>query len=398
MRDGHLLAFMGSQTVGSFLYMRVALVTEFYYPHLGGVTEHVHNLARTLVQSGHHAIIITSHVAESGRGHELGELDDDPAYIHRVGTSRVIYSYGSFARVTTGFGLRRRIREILRQERIDLMHVHGGLNPTLGLVAPEAARDLDIPVVATFHSWFHRSTLCQIFRRPLQRRLDRHAAVIAVSQPVVEAHARYFDADWKIIPNGVDTAFFRPTSSRHTFDRDPEPELLFLGRLDPRNGLDTVLAAMPQVLAEFPEVRLTIAGDGPLRRVYERLAAPVARHVSFIGSVNGNRPTFYSRADLYLCPTTKASFGITLLEAMACATPMVVSDITGFRELVSGGDEAVLVPRNDSGAWAETIIALLQDKRRRERMGSAGRTKAARFAWPHVAREVTAVYRSVLGC
>jgi len=374
--------------------MRVALVTEFYYPHLGGVTEHVHNLARTLIQSGHHAIIISSHMAEPSRPHE--GIDCDPAYVHRIGTSRVVYSAGSFARVTTGHRLRQRIREILRRERIDLVHVHGGLNPVLGLVAPEAAGDLDIPVVATFHSWFHRSALCRIFRRPLQRRLDRHAAVIAVSQPVVEAHARYFEADWRIIPNGVDTSFFRPNGWGHP--TSSAPELLFLGRLDPRNGLDTVLSAMPAVLEQFPEVRLTIAGDGPLRRLYQRLAAPVGRHVSFIGSVNGNRPVFYSRADLYLCPTTKASFGITLLEAMACATPMVVSDITGFRELVSGGDEAVLVPKNDSGAWAETIVSLLHDDRRRERMGSAGLSKAERFAWPRVAAEVTAVYRSVLGC
>jgi phosphatidylinositol alpha-mannosyltransferase len=378
--------------------MRVALVTEFYYPHLGGVTEHVHNLARTLIQSGHHAIVITSHMAELGRGHQLGDMDEDPSYVYRIGTSRVIYSYGSFARVTTGLGLRRQIRDILRRERIDLVHVHGGLNPVLGLVAPDAAGDLDIPVVATFHSWFHRSALCRIFRRPLQKRLDRHAAVIAVSQPVVEAHARYFEADWRIIPNGVDTSFFRPNGADRPTSRDSQPELLFLGRLDPRNGLDTVLSAMPAVLERFPAVRLTIAGDGPLRRVYERLAAPVGRHVSFIGSVNGNRPTFYSGADLYLCPTTKASFGITLLEAMACATPMVVSDITGFRELVSGGDEAVLVPKNDAGAWAETIIALLQDGQRRERMGAAGLTKAARFSWPNVTQEVTAVYRGVLGC
>ena len=378
--------------------MRVALVTEFYYPHLGGVTEHVHNLARSLIQSGHHAIVITSHMAELGRGHQLGEMDEDPSYVYRIGTSRVIYSYGSFARVTTGFGLRRRIRDILRRERIDLVHVHGGLNPVLGLVAPDAAGDLDIPVVATFHSWFHRSALCRIFQRPLQKRLDRHAAVIAVSQPVVEAHARYFEADWRIIPNGVDTSFFRPNGADRPTSRDSEPELLFLGRLDPRNGLDTVLSAMPAILERFPAVRLTIAGDGPLRRVYERLAAPVGRHVSFIGSVNGNRPAFYSGADLYLCPTTKASFGITLLEAMACATPMVVSDITGFRELVSGGDEAVLVPKNDAGAWAETIIALLQDEQRRERMGAAGLSKAARFSWPNVTQEVTAVYRGVLGC
>jgi phosphatidyl-myo-inositol alpha-mannosyltransferase len=377
--------------------MRVALVTEFYYPHLGGVTEHVHNLARTLIESGHRAIIITSHMAEPSPSHAPAEIDADPGYVHRVGTSRVIYSYGSFARVTTGPGLRRRIREILRRERIDLVHVHGGLNPVLGLVAPEAAGDLDIPVVATFHSWFHRSALCRIFRRPLQNRLDRHAGVIAVSQPVIEAHARYFEADWRIIPNGVDTSFFRPLRPNGSH-RDAEPELLFLGRLDPRNGLDTVLSAMPRVLARFPEVRLTVAGDGPLRPVYQRLAASFGRHVSFAGSVNGNRPAFYSRADLYLCPTTKASFGITLLEAMACATPMVVSDITGFRELVSGGDEAVLVPRNDSDAWAEAIIALLENEGRRERMGAAGLAKAARFAWPHVAREVTAVYRAVLGC
>jgi phosphatidyl-myo-inositol alpha-mannosyltransferase len=374
--------------------MRIALVTEFYYPHLGGVTEHVHNLARMLIQSGHQAIIITSNM-EAAAGHELEPSDVDSVSVHRVGTSRIIYSAGSFARVTTGTHLRRRIREVLRRERIDLLHVHGGLNPTFGLVAPDAARELDIPVVATFHSWFGRSVLCKIFRRPLQQRLDGHAAVIAVSEPVVAAHARYLEADWQIIPNGVDTAFFRPAPAT---DRRSGPELLFLGRLDPRNGLDTVLSAMPGVLERCPEVRLTVAGDGPLRRVYERLAAPVVEHVDFIGGVNGNRPEFYSRAQLYLCPTTKASFGITLLEAMACATPMVVSDITGFRELVSGGDEAVLVPRNDARAWANTIIALLKDEDRRQSMGAAGLEKVARFAWPRVAQEVTSVYRSVLGC
>jgi glycosyltransferase involved in cell wall biosynthesis len=68
--------------------MRVALVTEFYYPHFGGVTEHVHNLARTLIESGHHAIIITSHMAAPGRPHE--GIDCDPTYVHRIGTSRVV--------------------------------------------------------------------------------------------------------------------------------------------------------------------------------------------------------------------------------------------------------------------------------------------------------------------
>lgn len=375
--------------------MRVALVTEFYYPHLGGVTEHVHNLAKRLNESGHRAIVITTHMAQPSRGAEPGELDGDPEFVYRVGTSRLIYSAGSFARVATGLGLRRQVRAILRQERIDIVHVHGGLNPVLGLVAPDAAGDLDIPVVATFHSWFRQSALCRIFRRPLQRRLDRHAAAIAVSQPVVEAHARYFDADWEIIPNGVDTEFFQPSPKPPGSAR---PELLFLGRLDPRNGLDTVLAAMPAVLRRLPEVHLTIAGDGPLRPVYERLARTTGHQVTFVGRVNGNRPEYYGRADLYLCPTTKASFGITLLEAMACGTPLAVSDITGFRELVDGGNEAVLIPKADPDAWAEAIITLLGDDARRAAMGAAGLSKAALFAWPRITDQVTSVYQRVLGC
>jgi phosphatidylinositol alpha-mannosyltransferase len=378
--------------------MRVALVTEFYYPHLGGVTEHVHNLARLLNQTGHSAIVITANMRLPAAGDELQEAEADPDYVRRVGTSRIIYSAGSFARVTTGRGLRRQLRSILQREQIDIVHVHGGLNPVLGLLAPEVANELDIPVVATFHSWFQRSVLCRMFRRPLQKRLDRHAAAIAVSQPVIDAHARYFKADWEIIPNGVDTSFFRPQLHQQPPAPQRARELLFLGRLDPRNGLDTILEALPAVAAEFPDVHLTVAGDGPLRPVYERMAKTSGRKVTFVGRVNGNRPLFYSQADLYVCPTTKASFGVTLLEAMACGTPQAVSDITGFRELVGKGKEAVLIPKDEPAAWAAAIVTLLGDEGRRRAMGAAGRAKAERFAWPRVAEQVGGVYRRVLGC
>jgi phosphatidylinositol alpha-mannosyltransferase len=375
--------------------MRIALVSEFYYPHLGGITEHVHNLAVHLNRAGHETVIITARMTQPPRAHDT-PFDGDPPFVRRIGCSRTIYSAGSFARITTGVGLRRRLREQFRRERIDLVHVHGGLTPTLGLVAPEAAWDLDLPVVATFHSWFSRSALCRLFRAPLQHRLDRHAAAIAVSQPVVDAHARYLDADWEVIPNGVDTECFRPDASLEP--PTGEPELLFLGRLDPRNGLDTVLAAMPRILERHPGARLTIAGDGPLRPVYERLARPLGTRVEFVGRVNGNRPGHYARASLYLCPTTKASFGITLLEAMACGTPILASDITGFRELVNREEEAVLVAKNRPDLWALAASELLEDRARLRAMGQAGRLKAERFAWPRITREVMDLYRRVLSC
>jgi phosphatidyl-myo-inositol alpha-mannosyltransferase len=393
--DGHLLAF-GARTVERSGRVRIALVTEYYYPHLGGVTEHVHNLAHQFQRQGHPTLVVTSHMRPPPRGHDLPSDGADPTFVRRIGTSRTIYSAGSFARVTTGRGLRAALRELFRREQVDLVHVHGGLNPTFGLVAPDAAWDLGLPVVATFHSWFARSALCRMFRGPLQRRLDRHHAVIAVSEPVVRAHARYFEARWEIIPNGVDTEFFHAGASSGPPAGDPE--LLFLGRLDPRNGLDTLLAAMPRILERLPGARLTVAGDGPLRPVYERLARPLGSRVEFVGRVNGDRPEHYARAAMYLCPTTKASFGITLLEAMACGTPLVVSDITGFRELVGGSPEAVLVPVGNPTAWSSAILRLLDDHGGLAAMGAAGRRKAEAYAWPRIAARVMDVYRRVAAC
>ena len=375
--------------------MRIALVTEFYYPHLGGVTEHVNNHAKVYNAAGHHTVVVTSNMTMPRGTPDSHEYEKDEDFVRRIGTSRIIYSSGSFARITTGLGLRRQLRDLFRREQVDVVHIHGGLAPTFGVVAPFAAWDLDLPVVATFHSWFPKSHLLGLFRRPAQWAMDHHAANIAVSQPVVEAHARYVRADWEIIPNGVDTDFFRPNGRRPDDALSQGPRLLFLGRLDPRNGLETVLRAMPAVLERYPDTTLVVAGDGPLRPLYERLARPVAERVQFLGRVNGDRPDVYGSADLYLCPTTKASFGITLLEAMACGTPLVVSDITGFRELVSGGTEAVLVDKDDAEAWARTAVELIADPARRGAMRDAGLATAQAFAWPRVAEQVFAVYERV---
>lgn len=366
--------------------MRIALVTEFYHPHLGGVTEHVENLALQFRARGHDVTIITARMAGQGV---------DPEYVRRVGTSRVVFSNGSFARIATGFRLRSRIARILRDRQIDIVHLHGSLTPTLGLVGQDAADDCGVPVVATFHSWFPRAPAFRAFRRFLQPRLDRIAASIAVSEPVIAAMSRYFTTDWVIIPNGIDIDHFHPVP--HDSDAlARDARMLFLGRLDPRNGLGTMLDAMPHILRRRPDARLVVAGDGPLRRLYEKRARPLRDNVEFLGQVNGERPHLYGTADLYVCPTSKASFGITLLEAMACGTPIIGSDIIGFRELVDHGDEAVLAPVDDAKAWADTAVSLLENPEKRRQMGAAGREKAALFAWPIVADRVLAVYARVL--
>ncbi len=368
--------------------LRVALVTEFYYPHLGGVTEHVHNLALELEAMGHEPVVITSRMSMNGHA--------DAAFVRRVGRSVVIYKNGSFARISVGLDLQRDIERVLREERIDLLHVHGGLALTFGLVAPEAARRAGIPAVATFHSWFREALAYRIFRKPLQARLDRLHARIAVSEPVVDKLSEYFRGDFDVIPNGIDPKLFRPVERSGCNAPGDGPRLLFLGRLDPRNGLGTALRALPLILERHPAARLAIAGTGPLTPYYRALASPVKDNVDFLGPVFRERPGLYRNADLYLCPTRKASFGITLLEAMASGTPMIVSDIHGFRELIDGGDEAVLAPVDNPRTWAEAVCGLLDDPERRARMAAAGIAKARRFAWPRVAAEILDVYRRVL--
>ena len=367
--------------------LRIALVAEDYYPQLGGVPEHVHHLARELDALGHATTVVTSNM----KGADVGEHTD----VRRIGTSVVIYANGGVARVTIGWRLTARLEALFRAERFDVVHVHGGLHPTLGLVAPRAAWRAGIPVVATFHSWFPRSIGYRVLRLPFQRVLDRHAATIAVSKSARDAMARYFTAEWQIIPNGVDTTLFRPDPARASQQQGGPPRLLWLGRIEPRNNLATVLEAMPRILERHPAARLTVVGDGPWRSRMEHSARTLGEAVHFAGYANGDRPQYYQRADVYLCSTTRASFGVTLLEAMASGTPLVVSDLPAFRDVASQSG-AVFTPSRDAEAWAGAVSGLIDDPDRRAMMSQAGRAITEAYSWTHVAQRVAAVYHRVL--
>jgi len=363
--------------------LRIAQVTEYYYPHLGGICEHVHFLAREAALRGHHVDIITSN---------LDGARDTPNVI-RVGQSLPVYSNGSLARITVGRGLRRQVREVLSRGQYDIVHVHAPLAPSLPLLAVDEA---ECPVVGTFHTYFDYSVGYTLGRRYFQRRLSRLAAAVAVSPTVVEAHERYFSTDWTHIPNGVDTHFFSPDAPRPLAIRPDVPSILFLGRFDPRNGLASLMDAFKRIRGPRRPAQLVVVGDGPLRAHYRRLAAGDP-DITFVGAVLGERPDFYANCSIYACPTTKASFGITLLESMACGTPIVCSDINGVRNVVAHDREALLVPCGDTGALADTLAALLDDDASRARLGAAGRQRALAYGWPRVSDTILGLYAQILG-
>jgi phosphatidyl-myo-inositol alpha-mannosyltransferase len=332
---------------------------------------------------GHHVDVITSSIPGARPA----------ANVIRLGRSVSLYANGSLARITLGRDLRRQMRATLHRGCYDVVHVHPPLVPTLPILAVEEA---ECPLVGTFHTYFERSIPYQLLSRYFQPQLDKLDAVIAVSQSAAAAHQRYFDASCTVIPNGIDVETFSPHVRPPPAFRRDVPTILFLGRLDPRNGLATLIRAFRQVRARGRAAHLVVVGDGPLRGHYRALANG-DRDITFVGAVLEGRSRYYAHSAIYACPTTKASFGITLLEAMACATPIVCSDICGFREVVADGREALLTPRGDSGALADALVRLLDDEALRSRLGAAGRERCVMYSWTRVATQVLDIYARLLG-
>ena len=363
--------------------LRIALVTEYYYPHLGGICEHVHFFAREARRYGHQVDIITSN---------LPGARPEP-HVIRIGTSQSVYANGSQARFTWGFELRKDLRRVLSLGQYDIVHVHSPLSPVLPVLAIEEA---NCPVVGTFHTYFDRSLAYTFGKRYFQKKLDSLQAAIAVSHSTTIALNRYFEANWTIVPNGIDTDVFNPHVPRPAAVRTDVPVILFLGRFDPRNGLTTLIESFQKVRGRQLEAQLVVVGDGPLRNHYYR-AAGGDPDITFVGSVLRDRPGYYAHSAMYACPTTKASFGITLLESMACETPVVCSDIYGFRDVVKHEREALMVHCGDTDALADALVRLLDDETLRARLGKRGRHEALQYSWANVTEAVLDIYTAVLG-
>ena len=369
--------------------MRICLVSEFFYPLLGGITEHVTQFASHCLKQGHEVTLLTSNA---------GPLDQNlvPKGLNlcRIGTSFPVFSNGSFARLTLAPRLGKTVREFFRRNSFDIIHVHPPMVVTLSVLT---ARYKTAPIVGTVHSYFEKSFTYRMLRKQGQKVLDNHNGFIAVSPCCIEAMRRYFRFDAKVIPNGVDPDYFAkgrrlPNIPNNKFT------ILFLGRLDPRNDLETLFQAFTILRKRGVPSRLVIAGDGPRRSYLESLVSKeFCEDVHFVGSILNERPDYLASADILCYPALRASFGITLLEAMSAGIPVVASDINGFKELVRTGKEGFLVPKAQPGSFADIFERLANDRNLCLRLGEQGRIRAAEFSWDKISGRILEFYRDTLG-
>lgn len=382
--------------------MRIAIVTDYYYPHLGGITEHVHGQATELTRRGHAVTVVTGNVVRPPAivDGEIRPEANAPFEIVRLGTALPAYGNASQTYHVVDPLLRRRLRRIFEQRKVDVVHVHSPYSPILPMVGVLAAPKSAV-TVGTFHSVFPRSLAMDLAAPVMRRVISRLNGKIVVSEACIGSLAPYLPYEYTVIPNGIDDRRFSPEADPIPELRDGKLNILFLGRFDPRNGLDTMIGAFTEVRRRLgPEVRLIVVGDGPLRSRYQAMVPDdVAADVHWAGRVNWNRPRYYATADIHCTPCQRASFGMVLLEAMSCGRPVVASRISGFQLLMEHGRQGLLIsPAESVERFAEALTYLAERPDERERMGREGRrTAVAEYAWSKVAARLEEYYVELLG-
>ncbi|MFF8593389.1 glycosyltransferase [Streptomyces sp. NPDC015220] len=392
--------------------MRIAMVSEHASPlaalggvDAGGQNVYVARLTEELARRGHDVTVYTRR--------DSAELPDrvplpGGAVVEHVpaGPPEVISKDDMFEHMPA-FGAY--LARVWHRERPDVVHAHFWMS---GMASLLGAGPHGVPVVQTFHALGTvkrrhqgREDTSPRERIGIERQIARTCdRVLATCTDEVHELAAMgvSPRQVSVVPCGVDATHFHPGADLATAPaRRQRHRLLSCGRLVRRKGYDRAIRALTRV----PHTELLVAGGPPpglLRTEPEarRLlglaeAEGVADRVRLLGAVDPARmPALMRSADLVLCTPTYEPFGIVPLEAMACAVPVVATDVGGHRDSVADGRTGRLVPEGDPAALAAAVRDLLGSDRTRRRYGTAGRERVlARFTWRRVAHGAEQVYR-----
>jgi phosphatidyl-myo-inositol alpha-mannosyltransferase len=372
--------------------MRIGIVVPYSWSFWGAVVEHAELQADALRAQGHEVLTLMGNDPPGQFTRALhprhGRHGEPPPDVIPVGRSVIVPANGTLPNIILSPRTFFRIKHILAREHFDVLHLHEPMTPVPCVATLAVART---PMVATFHAsgdlgWMRAAKPMWGF---LAERLDHR---IAVSPMAAESVQRWLPGEYEIVPNGV---LIPP-------DADPggrEHSILFVGRQEARKGLAVLLRAWPEIRRRTG-VRLRIIGADPLavRLLLARLHVP-DDGIDILGFLEQALLTDeLLRAKALVAPSLGGeSFGMVLTRAWACATPVVASDISGYREVLSP-DAAIDFPPGDVRALVEAVEAMLADEQRRQAMGAAGRAIAEeRYSWTSIGRRLAEIYVAIAG-
>ncbi len=376
--------------------MRIALVSPYSWTYPGGVTRHIEALAEQYIAQGHDVRVLAPFDPPDAlstalhRGARPQKLTR-PEYLIPLGRTLGFKANGSVSNLAiTPFGMAKLLRE-LRSGKFDVAHIHEPVAPITGWAVCGFA---GLPLVGTFHSYSTKWIPNQLGNALGARRvLNRLHVRIAVSQAAKWTGLRWFGGDYRVIPNGVH--YDAESASRAALRPAGEKlRIVFVGQAVERKGLPLLLHAF-EALREHIPTELTVIGPSP--KELDPLLMD-GTGVRALGKVDDERKRYeLERADVLCAPSLGGeSFGMVLTEAFAAGTPVIASDIAGYRDVVHDGVDGVLVPMGDAQALAEALRDLHDEPERRRRLAQAAARNVEKFAWERVAAEVLEAYEDAI--
>ncbi len=379
--------------------MKILLLTSDFLPNVGGMATHALELARAHAGNGHHVHLV--HPVYGSGERRIEEMEGFTVHKLFVDNQTPKIKHLVYIRE-----VRKYILALHGNMRFDVLHWHD-LTPNCWTTYTLRK---SLPLVWTNHS----SNYLEMFesaggRRKIRLFLGHADAIISPSRELYEKSAATGIAPERnfYIPNGVDAEKFRPGNSFGVIDKDygldpSKPVVICPRRLEPKNGVEYFIRAIPLVRKEMPDVQFLIVGGGfpEERSRFEQMLADAgqSRGVVFTGNVpNTSMPRFYALSTIATLPSLMEATSISGLEAMASGLPLVGTNIGGIPEIIEDGSSGLLVEARNPGQLAEAYLRLLRDESLRAKLGEGARKRVeAEFAWPEIARRSIEVYTTAI--
>jgi len=367
--------------------LKILIVSDPYYPYPSGISEYTFYLAKYLKKHNNDVKILTTHYKNE-------EKEDD---VLRFGKVLLIPMNKSYATMAYGFEIPSKVKNLLYNNDFDIVHLNGPFFPSLSFFALHYSKTTNIAAFlnAGFKFYNYGS---KVFRKVYKKYLDKIDGYFAISETAKLAMQPYFPGDYEIIPAGVDIEFFKKDGDK--FDIEGYPKILFLGRLDERKGVLKIINVFSKFLKVKKDAKLIVAGKGPLDTVARKLVKDlnIEDRVLFTGYVKKDDiPKYYRTADIYCSPALGGeSFGIVLLEAMACNTPVIASSIHGYSQVIENFKNGILFDPLSDDDLVSKLIILSDDEKLRESLKINGEKRALEYSWENVSFKIEEFYRKIL--